>query len=292
MTVRVLHTATSQCVLGESPVWCEDQQELLFVDILGKALFSWNDNYGLTKLNLSQRVGSIVLSHTGDLVAASERDLCRVDRHCGSIYGINDTQIIPDTALMNDGKCDRRGRFVFGSKALNEQDLVGELMTACAGAILSHTNGAVINGPAFSPDGGRIYFADSPSRIIYTALYNLETGTLGKIEEFVMLSSGSGYPDGMTVDSEGCLWNAHWDGWQISRYWPNGTLDREIEMPISKPTSLAFGGDDLKTLFITSAKKGRQEADNSTEKLAGDLFRIETDVRGIEETLFLGAGNA
>jgi sugar lactone lactonase YvrE len=141
-------------------------------------------------------------------------------------------------------------------------------------------------------DGKRIYFADSPSRNIYTAKYDPKNIKIGTPDIFTTLPADDGYPDGMTIDSEGYLWNAQWDGWCISRYHPNGTRVETIEMPVSRPTSMAFGGPDLKTLYVTSAKKGLEQNISAKEKMAGDLFSIELDVAGVVETNLKGISDA
>lgn len=286
---KVTRLASSNCLLGEGPLWLAGRRQLVFVDIIGKRLLRWSPEKGLSEVALSRRVGSVVPGENGRLLAASERGLFALDPESGEMSSIGHDEIIGPDNLMNDGKCDRQGRFVFGSKALSEADSSGRLMSFDGTSIKMWQSGMVMNGPAFSPDGKRIYFADSPTRKIFYAPYDTKTGDVGSAQVFVTLAGDAGYPDGMSVDATGHLWNAHWDGWRISRYAPDGTLVEEIEMPVSRPTSLAFGGADMKTLFITSARTGRAQDPENTEPGAGDLFAMETGITGLVEPGFGGS---
>ncbi len=289
---RVEPIANSSCALGEGPVWIAEENRLAFVDIIGRRLLFWHAAKELEEVSLNQRVGGFVTTTRGLFLAASERGLFVLNPANGDLLNIGHDRLIGPENLMNDTKCDRQGRLVFGSKALSEAEETGALMSFDGHRVRAWQPGTVLNGPAFSPDGARIYFADSPTRKILTADYNPETGDIGKPEVFVVLPADAGYPDGMSVDCEGCLWNAHWDGWRLSRYSPEGVLLEEIPVPVARPTSIAFGGGDLKTLFITSAKKGRAEDRADEAELAGDLFSVQLNIAGLPETPFRGALDA
>ncbi len=140
----------------------------------------------------------------------------------------------------------------------------------------------VANGPAFSPDGSILYHADSAKRLIYR--FDLDpAGALHDRRVHIRFEEAWGYPDGMTTDAAGGLWVAHWDGARVSRFSPEGVLDRWIELPVSRPTSCAFGGADLDRLFITSASIGRED-----EALAGGLFEADPGARGLPTGMFAG----
>ena len=140
----------------------------------------------------------------------------------------------------------------------------------------------VANGPAFSPDGSILYHTDSAKRVIYR--FELDpTGNLHDRRVHIQFEEAWGYPDGMTTDAEGGLWVAHWDGARVSRFSPDGVLDRWIDLPVSRPTSCAFGGEDLDRLFITSASIGRED-----EALAGGLFEVDPAARGLPAEMFAG----
>lgn len=292
MSHLVDHLAACNCLLGEGPVWLAKRQELVFVDILGKSLLFWNAEAGLRHLSLTQKVGSFVRWTSSGFLAASARGLFHLDMETGAFSDIGKSRVIPEGTLMNDGKCDRGGRFVFGSKDVNETDQIGKLMSFSGDPIKHLAAACILNGPAFSPQGDRIYYADSPTRNIFVADYDAATGAILHPEVFATIPEKSGYPDGMTVDSEGYLWNAQWDGWCISRYHPDGTKTDEIEMPVSRPTSVAFGGADMKTMFITSARQGTETGPMATEPGAGDLFSVTLEIAGLQEQEFSGEFHA
>ena len=287
--MKITHVAHSNCLLGEGPVWMAERGELVFVDIIGRKLMAWSPQGGLRKADTKLMVGSFARLKDGRLLAAAGRGLYLLDPLTGALTSLGRDELIGPDNLMNDGKCDRSGAFVFGSKDVNEKEPSGCLMHFSGAQVRQWNPGIVLNGPAFSPDGARIYFADSPTRRIFTATWDTETGTAGSLEVFATLSDGAGFPDGMTIDSAGGLWNAHWDGWRISRYHPNGCLDMEIDMPVARPTSVAFGGPDMKTLFITSARIGRADEPVPEGELDGDLFSVETGFTGLPEPAFAGA---
>jgi sugar lactone lactonase YvrE len=138
------------------------------------------------------------------------------------------------------------------------------------------------NGPTFSPDGATLYHTDNARRVVYAFDLN-ENGALANKRVFVRFEDAWGYPDGMTTDSEGGVWIAHWDGARVSRFTPDGALDRSIALPVSRPTSCVFAGDELERMFVTSASIGRED-----EPLAGGLFEIDPGVRGAPAHMFAG----
>jgi sugar lactone lactonase YvrE len=145
----------------------------------------------------------------------------------------------------------------------------------------------VTNGPAFSPDGRIMYHSDSARQVIYA--FDLdEDGNAAKKREFARFGEGDGYPDGMTVDSEGCLWSAFWDGWCVRRFSPDGECIRKIDVPVQKPTSCAFGGPALDRLYVTSASIGLDEKALAMQPCAGGLFLLEPGAGGVAEVPFAG----
>lgn len=300
---EVRRVAAAGCALGEGPVWRPEFGALWFVDIIGRTVLSWSPERGLRRADAGRRVGAIAPRAGGGLWAASERGIggLEVDFEAGRAAwtairaegvgpeGSGFEGLAPEGALMNDAAADPAGRIVFGSKALDEETRLGDCWrwdgAAQTATPLIEKSFVVFNGPAFSPSGDRIYFADSPSQKIQTASYDAATGAMGRPEVFAELAEG--YPDGMACDAEGGLWNAQWDGWRVVRYRPDGSVDRVIETPVSRPTSVAFGGADMKTLFVTSAKRGRDDAEDAAEAGAGDLYAIDVAVPGAPVPLAL-----
>ncbi|MEO1328271.1 MAG: SMP-30/gluconolactonase/LRE family protein [Pseudomonadota bacterium] len=286
MPYEIRRIAEVGATLGEGPVWRAEGDALLFTDIIGRALLRWRASDGVSRVPLGFRVGAFApIAGAQDLLACAEQGLWRlsVDFETGAVgrRSLGLDAAIPAEGLMNDGRPDPAGRFTFGSKALNEVDPIGRMLSFDGAALSTLTDGFVVfNGPAFSPNGDRVYFADSPSKEIRVAPYDPATGRMGAPSLFARLSEDAGYPDGMAVDAEGGLWNAHWDGGRLTRYRPDGSVDRVVATPVTRPTCVAFGGDDLKTLFVTSAKRGRDDAEDATEPGAGDLFALEVEVPG------------
>jgi len=190
-------------------------------------------------------------------------------------------------ARFNDGKVDPGGRFWVGTLGDDDQSCLyrldpdGELHTMETGIQIS-------NGLGWSPDRKTMYYTDSPLRVIYAYDYDLGSGSITNRRDFVSVPIDEGFPDGLAVDSDGFIWSAHWDGWRISRYDPEGNIERVVYLPVQRPTSCTFGGPDLDQLFITSAWTGLSETERREQPLAGDLFLVCGDVKGQKENMFLG----
>ncbi len=273
-------------LLGEAPLWDYRTNFLYWVDIENSKLYRQKvDGSDYSSIDLPAPAGSIALCHKNGLIVALGQGLSHIDPDRDVITAIA-PELCDDNCLMNDGKADRSGNFVFGAKHLKECDPVAGSWRYQSGRITPlEQKFIVFNGPAFSPAGDRIYFADSPSQKIMTASYSPTEGVTTEPEVFVQLSGNDGYPDGMTVDSEGYLWNAQWDGWAITRYHPNGTVDQKIDMPVQRPTSLCFGGEDLKTLFVTSASTRLSTEELTENPDAGALFKLDLQVAGLPEEI-------
>lgn len=279
----------ANCLLGESPLWCAERNCLYWVDIEAHWLWRWSAKAGASRMALGGSPGFLAKAAEGQLIVGVARSLNLIDPDRGTcrpftMPGQAEPPVMPATVRFNDGKADRQGRIVAGGAHLEQSEpLAPAFRLDAAGAAPLADLFTVFNGPAFSPDGGRIYFTDSPSKVIRTARYEPESGRLGKIEVFASLPATSGYPDGMTVDRDGGLWNAEWDGWRLTRYHANGDLDRSIQLPVPRPTSLAFGGPDHDQLFVTSARTGLSQEDLAAAPLSGAVFRLSPGACGLPE---------
>ena len=189
----------------------------------------------------------------------------------------------------NDGKCDRQGRFWVGTMGDMRRTPRGHLYRLDPQAGLRRVlDGLTIpNGLCWSPDGRTMYFTDSPTRLIWAFPYDPATGTPGERRVFAQVD-GSGVADGATVDAEGCLWSARHGGGRVTRYTPDGRIDREIALPVSQPSCCAFGGPDLGTLFVTTARNGLSADDLAKQPLAGAVLALEPGVRGLAEPRYAG----
>jgi sugar lactone lactonase YvrE len=153
---------------------------------------------------------------------------------------------------------------------------------------IMETGLTISNGIGWSPDNKTMYFTDSMPRTIYAYDFDPITGAIENRRSFIHTPDEPGVPDGLTVDSEGFIWSARWDGWKITRYDPDGKLEREIEVSAQRPTSCTFGGPDLDELYVTSASVGMDWMDRVKQPAAGNLFRIRVDVKGLPEPKFAG----
>jgi sugar lactone lactonase YvrE len=192
---------------------------------------------------------------------------------------------------FNDGGVDGRGRFWAGT--MNDQDSAspdGCLYRLDPDLSIHRmaTGFTVSNGTAWSPDHKTMYFTDTFRQVILAFDYDLDTGTISNQRPFAHVPAEDGFPDGHTVDSEGCLWSTHWGGWKITRYDPSGKVERQIRLPVANVTSCAFGGENLDELYISTAWLTLDEATRAQQPLAGDLFRLRLGIKGFEQPKFAG----
>lgn len=278
-------------LLGESPVWCPLDNVLYWVDIKRPAIHRFDPSTATCRTwPMHEDVTAIGLRQRGGAIASLRSSLATIDFHTGEI-GEFPGPIVPQSDMrFNDGRCDRRGRFWVGTlhesrhpetASLYRVDRDGRHAEMVTGVTVS-------NGIAWSPDNRIMYFADSWTRTIFSFDFDLDGGTLHNQRVFVQLSEGAGAPDGATVDAEGFLWSATIDAGCVTRYAPDGSTDRVIKMPVQRPTSCAFGGDDLSILYVTSASMGLTEQQRIAAPLSGGLFAVDAGVKGLPEPRFAG----
>jgi sugar lactone lactonase YvrE len=286
---------TARCVLdaratlGEGPVWDERAGVLYFVDIEAAALFRFDPASGAVKRwDLPAKIGCLALDAAGAAGAGSGAVLAlatgfaRLDFATGALAAIANPLAAQDGNRFNDGACDPAGRFWAGSMHASTQPASGAIYRlerdGRASAIFAGFR--VPNGLAWSPDGARFYLNDSP-RAMFVAEFDAAEGRAGAPYVFADVSAAPGFPDGSAVDAEGFVWSARWDGHGLARFAPDGRLDRFVPMPVSRPTSCAFGGPGLRQLFVTSARKGLDAATLAREPLAGGVFVLDPGVAGL-----------
>jgi xylono-1,5-lactonase len=279
--------APVEAVLGEGPVWVERDQALWWVDIKGRAVFCWREGEALARWTPPLRICSLAPAARGGFVAGTEQGFMWADPSESRYEPIHDPEAhLPDNRF-NDGKVDREGRFWAGTMDDREQEARGTLyrLDPDLGVQAADSGYMVTNGPAFSPDGRTMYHTDSARQTIYAFDLDDHGSAYGR-RVFARFAEGDGYPDGMTVDAEGCVWIAFWDGWCLRRLSSEGEVLQKLDLPVARPTSCAFGGPALDRLFVTSARIGLDENARAVQPLAGALFMIETSVRGIPERAF------
>lgn len=287
--MKVQCEQASNAILGEGPSWDSVDQSLYWVDIKRPAIFQWRSGIGqVCHWPLPTPVGCVSPTQDHRLVFADAQGFAFLDKESGAVRRIEDPEGHLPGNRFNDGKVDRAGRLWAGTIDDRCVQPTGSLYRLDADLSVHRMASGFIcsNGLGWSPDNRLLYFTDSMVRTIWAYEFDFESGALGKRHDFARLSEKDGVPDGLTVDSQGYVWSAIWDGWRLVRYAPNGDIAQEVNMPVQRPTSCMFGGSDLRTLFVTSACVELQWPALQRGPLAGALFSVECDVAGLPESPF------
>lgn len=285
---RVRCHVVGNSLLGEGPVWVASEGALYWVDIKGQRLFCWTEATGETESWTPPfQIASLAPAAGGGFIAGTAQGFAFVDPRAGRYDVIVRPAGEPNGNRFNDGKLDRQGRFWAGTMDDAEVAATGVLYRFLAGhePAAIDTGYRVTNGPAFSADGRCMYHTDSALQTIFRFELD-DDGNATRKQLFAQFGEGDGYPDGMTVDAEDCLWVAFWDGWCLRRLAPSGEQLAEIGVPVGRPTSCTFGGTDFSTLFVTSARVNLSDAELAKQPLAGSVFAFEPGCRGIADTSF------
>jgi len=286
---KVECVADVRAELGEGPVWVAAEQALYWVDINGRRIFRLDAVGKRDEWPTPMRVGSIAPRAGGGFIAGTDQGIALVDLDQDRFEVVASPERHLPHNRFNDGKVDRQGRFWAGTMDDREKGSAGALYRIDPDRACTAIDGGygITNGPAFSPDGALMYHSDTLRQVTYA--FDLDAaGKASNRRIFLQFGPGDGHPDGMTVDAEGCLWIAFWGGWCVRRFAPDGALLRTIEMPVEQPSSCAFGGPDMTTLYVTSAWDGLSFDARAAQPLAGGLFAIETGVKGLALPLFAG----
>lgn len=277
-------------VVGEGPVWDEEEQALYWVDIKAPAVHRYVPTTGSTESwPMPERIGCIARRQRGGFIAAFKSGWAFLDLPSGRIERIGDPEPDLPNNRFNDGKCDPEGRFWAGTMDDGEKKPTGSLYRLDPDCRWNRMDSGyvVTNGPAFSPDGGTVYHTASLARTIYAFDLGPDDSISNK-RTFIELPPDAGFPDGMTFDAEGHLWVAHWGGWRVTRFRQDGTVDRTIEFPVAQVSSCVFGGSALDTLYVTTASIGLDAEARAKQPLAGGLFEVSVGVRGLPAPRFAG----
>jgi sugar lactone lactonase YvrE len=277
--------------LGEGPVWDPIAARLYFVDIQRGLVHRYDPE---TRTSCAFRIGTLVsaiaLTSTDDLLLAVHDGFIRLDPSTGLTRRIADVEADRPDLRMNDGKCDPGGRFWAGTMAIDERRGAGALYRldpdGRVHAMLEHVT--ISNGLDWSDDGRLMYYVDTPTGSIDVFDFDAAEGSITNRRSLARVEAGAGWPDGLTLDADGYLWVALWSGGAVRRYTPDGALDRIVAVPVSHPTSCAFGGHDLGDLYVTSAAIALAADARLREPLAGGLFRCRPGVRGRKPHRFKG----
>ncbi len=271
--------------LGEGSIWDKHNNLLYWVDIEGKYVYKYNYfERTNTGYQLMARPGTVVPYEGSSVLIATEKGIGIFDFSIPDFkeYIIKTPDFIQNNLRFNDGKCDSKGRFWVGTMHLKAKKDAGSLYLLNNIKLETKVNRTTIsNGLAWSHDNLTMYYIDTTSSCVLAFDYDIETGSISNERVAIEINPELGYPDGMTMDAEGMLWIALWDGYAVARFNPiSGKLLTKVEVPAPKVTSCAFGGEDLQTLFITTARVDMNEEDLEKYPLSGSLFHVKPGVKG------------
>lgn len=284
----------SQNKLGEGPLWHPDQKTLYWVDIHQNKVEQLNPQTGARKtIHFDTAVTALGIRQNGGFIAATADGIGFWDGSSTQVELFDRPEKHLPKNRFNDGAVGPGGRFWAGTMcedvdtdapppgSFYRVDVSQKVKKVESGLFIS-------NGLGWSPDQTYFYLTDSVRRVIYRYRYDLDSGQISEREDFIHTPDEPGVPDGLAVDAEGCLWSARWGGWKVTRYSPQGKTIEEISLPVAHPTSCAFGGKALTTLYITSAWTPLSAAERAEQPLAGDIFSVELEVQGQTPYRFSG----
>lgn len=270
--------------LGEGTLWSARDNAVYWVDIRGPALNRLSLTDGtVERWSMPEPLGWVVEREQGGFIGGFQSGFAAISLDPLTITPIADPEPHLPGNRMNDGKADAQGHIWCGTMDMAEQDSCGALYRFAPDHswVQVDSGYGVPNGPAFSPCGRWLYHNDSARRTMYR-FARTETGATGR-QPFIRFGEADGYPDGMTVDADGHIWVAHWGGGRISRFTPEGKLDRSIALPARQVTNITFAGPGLDRMFVSSATFGLDASPHD-----GGLFEVESGVRGLPTNLFAG----
>lgn len=284
-----------RCTLGEGIVWWAPRRTLLWTDIEASCLWI-RDTSGARTIRLPSRLGSLAPCASGALLLGLEHGLFHAHLDAASPGGIrlaplSDVEADQPSTRLNDGRTDRAGNFVFGTMNQGEgHPATGgfyQWSTASGLRSLDLPNVGIANSICFSPDGGTMYFCDSPRKRIMACRYDAAAAAVSDIRLFAELGPSDGYPDGSIVDAGGHLWNAAWGAGVVRRYRPDGSIEREVLVPAKNPTCPLLGGDAANELYVTTARQEMTPGELERTPGAGGVYRaVFDDVRGLPDLPF------
>jgi len=273
-------------LLGEGTVWIEEEQALYWVNIKGKSVHRYHpESDNRQSWDVPEEIGTLIPRTNGGFVAGLLSGLYFIDLANDDPGGELEPLGGPENDIpgnrINDGKADAAGRIWLGTMDNEERDPTGALyrIDADGSQHVMDSDYVITNGPAFSPDGETLYHTDTLKKTIY-AFDLAANGSLANKRQHIVIADHQGWPDGMTTDADGYLWVAHFGGWRVTRFDPDGAVDQVIDMPVGQITNVAFGGANLDTLYVTSAAKQLDEDALAKQPLAGALFEIPVGIKG------------
>lgn len=265
-------------LLGEGAVWDFQRKVIYWIDILNGEIYEYEPKQKTYRtIPVYQKIGSLAVCTDGNFIVALQNGFAFIDKTSGEIKMIADPESHLPNNRFNDGKCDPGGRFWAGTMSLSKEPNAGSVYVVDIALSITKKieNVTISNGLAWSVDHQTFYLIDTPTFEIASYNYDESSGQISNKKIVIEIPKEDGYPDGMTIDNEGMLWIAHWDGWQVTRWNPNNNEKLScIRLPVARVTSCTFGGENLEDLYITSAKDGLLKEELEEQPLAGSLFII------------------
>jgi sugar lactone lactonase YvrE len=283
-----------KCTLGEGPVWDAEKQRLLWVDIQEGVIHQYDPESGSHRIfETGKLTGFIVLTKNGKIIAGLQDGFSEIDLENGSIGNSITPDNYPNTNRFNDGKCDPEGRLWAGTMSIKDDiPNAGKLymLDTERSVSIKLEPVTISNGLAWSGDEKLLYYIDTPTNVVVAFNYDGKTASIKNKRTIITFPENFGHPDGMTIDAEGMLWIAFWDGWKIARFNPdNGKMLNQINLPVARVTCCTFGGKNLDDLYVTTASIGLTEKQMLEQPLAGKLFVIKNaGVKGLPPNRFKG----
>ena len=281
----------ARATLGEGPVWDEQQQRLLWVDILPGLVHRFDPATRSDDIfRVGKPVGSASLRRGGGLVLAVEDGFALLDPAWQRLDQVAVIEHPGPPARFNEGKCDPAGRFLAGTMAYDLTVGAGSVYRLDPDLAVSRLldDVTISNGLAWTADGATLYYIDSPAQGVDAFDYDVDTGRLANRRRVVDIPPAAGLPDGMTIDADGCLWVALYGGSAVHRYAPDGRLDATLSFPATNITCPAFGGPGFDLLYVTSARDGLDERQLAAQPHAGAVFTVDVGARGLPALRFAG----
>ncbi|MEM7650021.1 MAG: SMP-30/gluconolactonase/LRE family protein [Cyanobacteria bacterium P01_A01_bin.70] len=269
--------------LGEGPIWDAQRQVLHWVDIYNRRVHTFDPATATdTLIEVDTVVSGLFLTAENSLILAQENGLGQLDLNTQQVTPLVEIEADLPNNRLNDGRCDSRGRLWIGTMNNDEQPQANLYRyDPRQGLQRMETALSISNGLGWSPDQQTFYLTDTPRKTIYAYRFEVENGTLSDRQPLIKLEQEPFYPDGLTIDAEGCIWSAMWNGGCVIRFDADGHEIRRVNLPVPLVTSCTFGGPELTDLYITTASAGMSQAELKQYYQAGDLFCVPTNVQGL-----------
>ena len=276
--------------LGEGAFWDHKNQRLFWVDIEGKQLHIYDPSKRTNRsLPTPSRIGTVVPQTDSTAVVALEDGIYLMELTDGVLDRISNVEQDILTNRFNDGKCDPNGNLWVGSMRMDETEAAAALYRVAGDGVTTKMleDITISNGIVWSSDSKKMYYIDTPTRVVRSFDYDIATSQISNEREAIEVPTELGYPDGMAIDSEDMVWIALWNGNAVVRFNPQtGELLQTIDVPAHNVTSCAFGGPELDVLYITTASVDMDESEQQRFPLAGSVFSVKPDAKGVKSKFF------